>query len=128
MIKKNYDERLKEIFELTIDSDLKFEGKLENINYYNLMCKAATKDNFFKFRNNNLCMYNYNYKHLDSILMIFSIPINHEVGSKNATERVMEILKDLEKTFITLEYIKSIEIKEDKFIYITAIKKIEEKI
>lgn len=128
MIKKDQKQRLKEIFESTIDSDLKFKGKLENINYYNILCEAVSKDNFFKFRNNNLCMFNYNYKNEDSILMIFSIPINQEIGIKNIAERVMEILNDLEQTFITLDYIKSEEIKEDKFVYITAIKKIEEKV
>ena len=60
--------------------------------------------------------------------MIFSIPINlpEESGAKNVAERVMEIVIMLEKCFVTLDYLKSEEVKEDKFIYIVAGKKIGE--
>ncbi len=118
-------QKLKEIFESSIEYDLKFEGLLENIDYYSILCKAASKDRLFKFKNNNLCMLNYKYKSDNSIIMIFSIPINtpQEVGAKNIAERVMEIITYLEKAFITIDYIKSEEVKEDKFIYIVAIKK-----
>lgn len=127
MINIDQKQRLRDISELTIDSDLKFEGKLENIDYYNIVCKAAAKDHLFKFKGNNLCMFNYKYEQNDSILMVFSIPINtsQEVGTKNIAERVIEVLTELEKTFVTLDYVKSEEVKEDKFVYVIAIKEIE---
>ena len=120
-------EKLKEIFESTIDSDLKFEGDIEDIDYYGISCKAASKDGLYKFANNNLCMFNYKYENSDAIMMVFSVSINspEEVGAKNIAERVMEVVTETEKCFTTLDYMKSEEVKEDKFIYIVGVKKIE---
>lgn len=121
-------ERLKDIFESIVESDLKYCGDLKRLDYYNLFCKAAAKDNLYKLNGNNLCMFNYKINEHDAILMIFSIPINlpEDSGAKNVAERVMEIVTLLENCFITLDYLKSEEIKEDKYIYIVAGKKIGE--
>ena len=118
--------KLKDIFETAIESDLKYCGDLKRLDYYGLFCKAASNDNLYKLNGNNLCMFSYEIEEQDSILMIFSIPINlpEESGAKNVAERVMEIVILLEKCFITLDYLKSEEVKEDKFIYIVAGKKI----
>ena len=123
----NYiEERLKEIFESTIESGIKYEGTLESLDYYELFCKAAAQDQLFKLMGNNVCMFNYKKENQDAVMMIFSIPINspEESGSKNVADRVMEVVRETEKCFITLDDIQSKEVKEDKFVYITAIKKL----
>lgn len=123
----NYiEEKLKEIFESTIESGIKYEGTLESLDYYELFCKAAAQDQLFKLMGNNVCMFNYKKENQDAVMMIFSIPINspEESGSKNVADRVMEVVRETEKCFITLDEIQSKEVKEDKFVYITAIKKL----
>ena len=119
-------ERLKEVFESTIDIGIKYEGLIETPDYYTLFCKAASKDQLYKLMGNNLCMFNCCYNNDDSVMIIFSIPINsQESGAKNVAERVMEVIGGVEDCFVTLDHVKSEEIKEDKFVYVTAIKKIK---
>lgn len=119
-------ERLKEVFENTVDIGIKYEGSVENPEYYSLFCKAASKDQLHKLMGNNLCMFNCSYSGDDAVMMIFSIPINSkDSGAKNVAERVMEVIGGVEECFITLDHVKSEEIKEDKFVYVTAIKKIK---
>ena len=74
-------------------------------------------------------MFYCDYEECPSVMMIFAIPINteEESGGKYVAERVMEIVKKAEDCFITLDYVDSKEIKEDKFVYVTMLKKIEEK-
>lgn len=118
-------DRLIEIFESTIESELRCEDPVEKINYYNLFCKAASNKRLFKVMGNNLCMSNYRYENRDAILMIFSIPINpDETGSKDIAEKIMEIVSETENAFVTLDYIVSNKVEEDKFVYITAVKKL----
>ena len=120
--------KLKEIFESTIDSGLKYEGSHLTPEYYNLFCKAAAEENLFKTKGNNVCMFNCSYKGEDAVMMLFSIPINsNETGAKNIAERVMEVVAIVEECFTTTDFIKSEEIKEDKFVYITVIKKVGDK-
>jgi len=121
--------KIKEIYESTPDSGLKYEGEITNLDYYNLFCKAATKDQMYRVLGNNVCSFNYQFEETDSVLIIFSIPINtpEETGAKNVAERVMEVIENLERCFITLDYANSEEVKEDKFIYITIVKKLEGK-
>lgn len=119
-------ERLKEVFESTVDIGIKYEGSIENLEYYSLFCKAASKDQLHKLMGNNLCMFNCNMEGEDAVMMIFSIPINSkDSGAKNVAERVMEVIGGVEECFITLDHVKSEEVKEDKFVYVTAIKKIK---
>jgi len=121
-------EKLKEIFETTIDNGLKYEGTHTSPEYYSLFCKAAAKENLYKIMGNNVCMFNYSYEASDAIMMLFSIPINsNETGAKNIADRVMEVIAGVEDCFITTDYVKSEEVKEDKFVYITIVKKVGEK-
>lgn len=118
-------EKLKSIFENTVESSLKYEGKVKNIEYYSLFCKAAAENQLHKIMGNNVCMFNYCYKGNDSIIMLFSLPINvDEMGAKTVAERVMKVVTTIEECFITLDYVRSEEIQEDRFVYITAVKKI----
>jgi len=119
-------ERLKEIFENTIESGIKYSGSVDKPEYYNLFCKAASHDQLFQLMGNNLCMFNCQSKGKDAVMMLFSIPINtsENAGAKNVAERVMEIVENTEDCFITLDDVKTEQVQEDKFIYITVIKNI----
>ena len=122
-------ERLKEIYETTIESGLKYEGKHDVVEYYNLSCQAGKGDQLYLVNSNNVCMFNYSFDGVDSVMMLFSIPINtKETGAKNIAERVMEIIAMIENCFTTTDYVKSEEVKEDKFVYITIVKKVEEEL
>jgi len=116
-------ERLKEIFETTLESGIKYDGSIKKIDHYGLFCQAASKEKLYKLMGNNLCMFNCEYNDKDAVLMVFFIPINsQDTGAKNVAERVMEVVENVESCFITLDHLKSEEVKEDKFIYVTAIK------
>ncbi len=114
------------IFEKTIESELTFEGSLDNINYYNLLCKAASKDSLYNISGNNVCMFNIEFDNTDSVLIIFSVPLYSEGDSqqvKRVSEKVINIISICEECFVTLDFTKSQEVEEEKFIYITIIKK-----
>lgn len=115
--------KMKEIFESTIENGIKYDGTIESVDYYSLFCKAASQDLLYHLMGNNLCMFNMTHQDKDSVMLIFSIPINSEdTGAKNVAERVMEVVEETETCFVTLDYLKSEEIKEDKVIYIIAVK------
>jgi len=120
----NYiQERLKEIFETTLESGIKYDKSIKKVDHYGLFWQAASKEKLYKLMGNNLCMFNCEYNNKDAVMMVFFIPINsQDTGAKNVAERVMEVVENVETCFITLDYLKSEEVKEDKFIYVTAIK------
>jgi len=117
---------MKEIFETTIESGIKYDGSIENPDYYGLFCKAASNDQLYKLMGNNVCMFNYDLQQNESVMILFSIPINtsEESGAKNVAERVMEVIENMENCFTTLDEVKSEVVQEDKFVYVTAVKKI----
>jgi hypothetical protein len=118
-------DKLKEIFDNTVDGGIIYDGTHDSPEYYSLFCKAAANDQLFKLMGNNLCMFNCKYDDADSVMMIFSIPINaKESGAKNIAERVMRVLGEIEECFTTLDFVKSEEVKEEKFVYIVAVKKL----
>jgi hypothetical protein len=119
------DERLREIFEQTADSDQIYSGSIDSIDYYSLFVKAASNNSLYKLMGNNLCMFKCDYEDKDAIMMMFSIPINNDedtTGAKNVAERVMEIVEAAERCFVTVDTVRSEEVKEDKFVYITLVK------
>lgn len=130
MTKVNQMDRMKDIFSTTGDSGLSYDGPLENIDYYSLLCKATTANRLFKMYNSNLCTFNFKFADDESVLIMFSIPVttNQAVtgDNKHVSERIMEVMNVLEKTFISLDYVNAKEVKEDKFVYLIAIKKLKE--
>lgn len=120
----NTRDKLKEIFETTVESGMSYN---ETESYFSLFSKAASKDRLFKIKGNNVCMFNCKFEEQDAVMMIFFVPINpDESGAKNIAERVMEIVSCIESCFVTLDNLKSEEVKEDKYIYVIAIKKIKD--
>jgi len=119
------DERLREVFEQTEDSGEVYTESLDSINYFKLRSKAAANDGLYKLMGNDLCMFRCDYKDKDAIMIIFSIPINSDedtTGAKNVAERVMEVIEATERYFVTIDNLRSEEVKEDKFVYVTMIK------
>lgn len=120
------NEKLKEIFEDTVETGLIYEGDLDQIDFYSLFCKTAANKKLYKLMGNNLCMLKCKYKDQDAVLIISFIPINSDdTGAKSIAERVIEVVSNLENCFVTLDSLRSEEIKEDKFIYVTAVKTIK---
>ena len=117
-------DRLKEIFDNTIESGIKYDGSVDKPEYYNLFCKAAANEQLFQLMGNNLCMFNCQKEGKDVVMMLFSIPINssEEAGAKNVAERVMEVVENSEECFITLDNVKTEPVQEDKFVYVTIVK------
>ena len=122
-------EKLKNVFEITLEEGLKYDGGLVSIDYYNLFCEAAAKNKLYSINGNNFCAYNYLYENSNAIMMVFAIPINIEegtVGNKYIAERIMDIVRKVEDCFVTLDYVNSREVEEDKFVYVVVVKKTEE--
>ena len=123
--KNKVKQKLRDMFDTTIEKGIKYDGNLNEMNYYNLICKAAANDSLHNIMTNNVCMFNYDYEDKESILMIFSIPIITDKTNGHLTERIMDIIKETEETFISLDHVNSKEVKEDKFVYLMMVKKIE---
>ena len=70
-------------------------------------------------------MFNFVHENQDSVIVIFSIPNGEESSTKYVADKVMDIVELGESIFITLDYINSKEIKDEKFIYVTIIKKLK---
>jgi len=125
--KKYARDKLKEIFENTLENGLAYDEDLFSLDYFNLYCKATAKDQLYKLLGNNLVMFQCEYENDDAVLMIFSIPINSEEHSaKTIAERVMEVITQVERTFVTLDFVHSEENKDEKIVYVTIIKKVKD--
>ena len=124
-------ERLKQIFESTVDSGEKYCGNIDEIDYYALLCKSTSNNQLYKIFSCNLFMYNYSYKDEDSVLMVFSIPTSinnndNQLENKHVSERILDVLKIVEECFVTVDFMDLKTVKEDKFLYMTIVKKIKE--
>ncbi len=117
-------QKFKDLFETTVESDLRYEGSVENIDFYSLLCKCAAKDAMYKIMKTSFCMLNCTYDNQDAVLLVFAVPVNSDSWTKDVADRLMEIIRQLENCFTVLDYINSKEIKDEKFIYLTVVKKI----
>ena len=128
--KQTQVERLKDIFDLTVESGNKVNiNDFNEIDYYSLLCSAIGNNKMYKMFNCNLCSFNCEFEGEDSVIMIFSVPITTQSevpDKKHSSERIMDIIKIVEECFISIDHMKFKEVKEDKFSYITIIKKVKE--
>jgi hypothetical protein len=122
---KRVQKKLKDIYDTAIEKDLRYDGSLQDLNYYNIVCKAASQDLLFYLMSNSLCMFKYRFQDKDSILMLFSIPITLSEKEKHISERIMDVIKVTEEVFITLDYVNSKEVKDDRYVYIVMVKVID---
>jgi hypothetical protein len=128
--KPSHVERLRSIFDTTIEnySNVAIED-INEIDYYVLMCKAIEKNQIHKMFNCNLFAFTCQINGDDSVIIIFCIPISTQAevpDKKHSSERIMDIIKTVEECFISIDYMSLKEVKENKFSYLTIIKKIKE--
>ena len=128
--KPTHEERLRDIFDLTVESGTKVQiNDIEEIDYYSLLYNAIGSNKIYKMYNCNLCSFNCDFEGEEAVIMIFSVPISTQsevIDKKHSSERIMDIIKTVEECFIGVDHMSFKEVKEDKFSYITIIKKIKE--
>ena len=119
-------ERILDLFENTIQSGVKYESPLKDLDFYKLFYKAGADDNLHNLMGCNLCMFNYDFNGEDAVLICFGVPMNMSEGQgmKNVSEKVMSIIEILENLFIRIDSLTTKTNKLERFVYITAIKKI----
>lgn len=126
--KPTYTERLQDIYDSTIESETKVKIDIKEIDYYSLLCNSIGNNKMHKMFNCNICSFNCEFEGEDSVIMIFAVPLSTQsenVDKKHSSERVMDIIKVVEETF-KVDYMNFKEVKEDKFAYLTIIKKVKE--
>jgi hypothetical protein len=122
---KKAKEKIVELYNNTIKNGNLYNGDLDNINFFSLICNAK-EDQLFKIGQCNGCMFKYKYEGKNAVLFVFSMPINLNSDNgenKHISERVIDVVRILEECFVTIDYLNSIENREEKFVYITAVKK-----
>jgi hypothetical protein len=130
------EERLREIFESTVESGLKYDGNIDEIDFYSLFCKSTANNQLYKIFSCNLSMFNCKYENDNAILIIFSIPLSlnldgkidngNQQENKHISERIMDIVKIVEEVFIVVDYMDLQNVKEDKFMYMVIVKKLKD--
>ena len=128
--KLSQKERLKEIYEETLESGLTFTGDIEAIDYYSLLCKSLSENKVIKMFNCNVLFYKCKFQGNDSVFIIYCIPFSNrddkkDSENKHMTEKVMDIIGVVEECFINIDYMKFTEVKEDKFSYLLVVKKVK---
>jgi len=120
-------EKLLDICRDTLESGIYFDESLENIDYYAAVCKAASVAKLYKFFGCNMSLFKYIFEGDESLMMIFSIPtasnIDSKEDSRHISQKVMDIIKLLEDMFVVIDYMNLNTVKEDKFCYLTIVKK-----
>lgn len=104
---KIIQDRLLRIFNETIEEGDHLDKEINEIDGFSELFNIS-HDKIYKFLNSSLCMFKYRYNESDSILMIIFVPINmneEDNKSKHVSERIMESVKHLEETFISLDYL-----------------------
>lgn len=116
--------KLLQVFNDTLQNGIELNKNLDEIDgFYDFTKAEYNKMN--KFLSSNLCAFRYKYKEKESVLLLFAVPVNStDPKSKHVSERIIEIIKYLEETFISLEYLTVIS--QEKHNYIVAIKSFEE--
>lgn len=131
-IKDDQEGRLRLFFEDAVNNAKYLDANLETLDYYSVICKSACENKLYKMLNCNLCLFKYLYSDgSDAIVLVYGIPSPSNPDSKDdsvhVSQKVMELIKIIENCFITVDYMNLQEVKEDKFLYLTVVKKISEK-
>lgn len=125
------EEKFKEMFDMTLESDHDYFGDLENINFFGLICTAAQGDFMRKIFNNDIVMFNTEYEDEDAVLIVVQIPVNVNEDdeekpktTKFVANRVMKMRFLAEKCLVQLDLCETTQENEDKFVYLKMIKKV----
>jgi hypothetical protein len=129
---------LSEIYDTTIESDFTLEGDVDKINYCKALYRATAENKVHKIKNLVLCMFNCEFEGSNAVMILITIPINPDADSdsiqpiiekqatkdKNMAEKIMKVIKLVERRFVTLDDIKLETKPEEKFTYLRMIKKV----
>jgi hypothetical protein len=124
------EQKFREMFDMTLESDHDHNGNLNELNYFGLICKAAQGDYMRKIYNNDIVMFNTEYEDEDAVLIVVQIPVNMNEDDENVkatkfvSNRVMKMIFLAEKCLVQLDICETTQETEDKFVYIKMIKKV----
>lgn len=105
------------------------ESDFFTINYKKLIDTSKQSGTNYVFKSVPVYMLKVKYDECDSILMLFTIPMDDEGrvgGSKSLVEKIMEIIENAESTFVKIDFVQSTPVKEDSISYLLLIKKLED--
>ncbi len=124
------EEKFMEMFERTLESDHDYNGSIDDLNYFGIICKAAQEDHMRKIFNNDIVMFNTQYEDEDAVLIVVQIPMNVSEDDENAkptkfvSGRVMKMIFLAEKCLVQLDVCETDKKSEEKFVYIKMVKKV----
>lgn len=95
------------------------------IDFFKLFMKAGEVNQLHRIFGCNTAMFKYCD---DMLLVVFSIPTkdSKDEVKQNVSERIMDIVRDIELTLVNTESLEVFEVKEDKCSYVVILKKIKE--
>lgn len=114
--------KLKEAFDEVVGSDLTYNKSISDIDY-TVLFKSMSAEKSWKVLGCTLCMFNFLFDSCPSILIVFCYYPKDDSGSKHISEKTIDIISLLQDVFITLDYVDIITVKNEPYVYITAIKK-----
>ncbi len=116
------ENKLKTCFKQIAKNGYEYNCNLKKIDYFQAMMLAIDNKQMFKYNSNNVYFFRHCYDNTDSVLMIFAIPMESN-DPKSLSERIFDVLKDIQYTFITLDYRN---LKNDQqFTFMTVVKKVK---
>jgi len=116
------ENKLKTCFKNIVKNGYEYQCNLKKIDYFKAMMLASDKNQNLQYGNNNVYLFKHRYNNNDCVLMIFAIPIESE-DPKSLSERIFDVLKEIECIFVTLDYRN---LKEEKpYVFLTVVKKIK---
>ena len=137
-VKDNDISRLKDKFNSALDREkiieLEDENKIEDVNFLHmLLCTAAAEDYLFMLpsfvnSNNSADFSCYKVRMPDEklyVLILVSIPVV-ERTTKGLSGKIMDLFDLLERTFFSLDYMKSFQDTDNKYAYIVSLKSFKE--
>ena len=114
--------KLKDAFDEVVISDLTYNRSISDIDY-TILTKAMSVDKVRKVLGCSLCMFNYIFDDCPAVLIVFCYYPKEDSGSKHISEKTIDIISLLQGAFVTLDYVDIITVKNEPYVYITAIKK-----
>lgn len=116
------ENKLKSCFKHVAKNGHIYQCNLKKIDYFQAMMLATDKNQNLQYGGNNVYLFKHRYNNNDCVLMIFAIPIDSE-DPKSLSERIFDMLKEIECIFVTLDYRN---LKEEKpYVFLTVVKKIK---
>jgi len=104
-----------------------FTGSIEDVDCYNLLCKAAESDKLYRLLGADFCIFRTTYEDKPALLLVFSLPvrISHDDPSdpqrgKHVSERSINILEMVEEALDSVDRV--ITRQANQFVYLIMIR------